>query len=437
MKIKGLVNDKIIDSVRTLTIIIILIFDKQIAKISIHILLFFILIVFVTNHQYVYAPTFKSIWWLGNCPTCSEEDSTGFVIIYLTYPKKVEAGKNFEIGVTLENRKDEAVVADWLAFSNVSVTLRNATSPMDVRATPIAVDNQPKVVRPGDRYSQLFSIKAPDEEGLYVPFLNWMAWYGPGTTVLESFQYKSEYLYEKKDRKYGTITKEELPAIYVNNFKPEKAELHIEIDDPYGKFKPINVRIASIDKQFNEQFQVSNGERSIPLAINTTYRITLQDKFEMVPKEIGADFVSWSDGNTNNTRVIKMDQYKELYALYKTRYSLVVDSVEKNFLVDTKGSNWYDSGSRANYGVNLRNTLLSAFDHWEGDISSDANSAPAGQLVMDGPKKIIAVWRPDSTYLTTVIGVGGGILATFEVLSKKDKVKGIINKFTKLQKKYK
>lgn len=70
--------------------------------------------------------TYFGTWWLGK----SGEGLTPLDahIIY-TYPDRVQAGKPFAVGVSLEYINDKSARSSWVLFSNISVVLRSLKQP--------------------------------------------------------------------------------------------------------------------------------------------------------------------------------------------------------------------------------------------------------------------------------------------------------------------
>lgn len=79
----------------------------------------------IYNQQTVIAATFYTQWWLGYWENAPPEQSAGVLNIYYTYPNMVFAGQNFSVGITLEYVKDQRALLDWIAFSRVSVGLKD------------------------------------------------------------------------------------------------------------------------------------------------------------------------------------------------------------------------------------------------------------------------------------------------------------------------
>jgi hypothetical protein len=340
-------------------------------------------------------------------------------VIYYTYPDAIEKGKKFDVGVTLEYRKDSAVVSNWLAFTNVSISLKNYSSPYDTGILDTR-DNLSAVVRPGEKYAHSFTLTAPETPGKYLVFPKWTAWFGPGSSILENFEWDMDNYYNHTERDRGIVYPEELPPIDVKDGEhSEIRKLNVQIDEPYGKIKPVTVHLVYENKS-SSIFEIKNGKIGRDLLTNSKFNLSLDREIEMPSGNIRAVFVSWSDGNNSNPRPIELYQNQELFALYKTQYFLNVSSEERHPFQNISGSGWYDSGSQRPYSITPTYWILSSFDHWVGDISDNDDSS-AGHLTMDGPKEIKAIWKRDYTVLAASVSAIGGVLAVIELLFKKKK----------------
>jgi hypothetical protein len=91
-----------------------------ISSVFISIFIFFLLSSIQSQIE-VFAWTYETIWWLGHSPTATEDQSSGFIHIYYTYPTLVHQNEKFDVGITLEYIKNNKVVTNWLMFNNVSV----------------------------------------------------------------------------------------------------------------------------------------------------------------------------------------------------------------------------------------------------------------------------------------------------------------------------
>lgn len=376
--------------------------------------------------------TYNSIWWLGHSPTATEEQSSGYVNVYYTYPTTVQAGEVFDVGITLEYIKNEAVVTNWLLFTNVSVTLRNYNF-SDGIALDISVDNKSDLVMPGEFYSNSFSLKAPESPGKYLIFPRWISWFGPGTTVLENFDWDMESYYNQTQREFGIVYPEDMPEVNVVEQKDNDnmRNLGIELDEPYNQIKPPIVTISNKTSKTNLNLTEDGLSKSLPF--ESSHNVTIPNIIEMQPGEIRAIFSGWSDGgeykkikgsnemNDNITRAILMNGSKELFALYKTQYRMNVTSQDN--VGNPTGTGWYDSGAQAHYSINPLGgffpfPLPRSFDRWIGDIPSETDDIASGHLGMDGPKKVHALWETDYTFLGIWLGGAASIAAILEVVQK-------------------
>jgi len=103
------------------------------------------------------------------------------------------------------------------------------------------VDNRSRLVTPGQQYSYSLALTAPQSPG-HVIFPRWNPYYGPGTTVVNNFDWKMENYYNQSEfREFGIIEPEELPPIEVLERKggntSEYADVYLFINSPYSKIK--------------------------------------------------------------------------------------------------------------------------------------------------------------------------------------------------------
>jgi hypothetical protein len=397
----------------------------------------------------VFAYTFHTIWWLGYSPIATPDQSPGVLQIYYTYPDRVFVGQEFSVGVTLEYIKDDRALLDWLVFSRVSIGLKNYSSLSDYFSDPSRPrdgsqniddypddlvnisDNTSRLVSPGERYSYSFNITAPQIPGKYVIFPRWNAFYGPGTTVTNSFNWDLDSYYNQTDREFGVMTPDEIPPIEVleknqeNN--SENARLEVFINSPYSDIKPVEVIISNNEdaRLAYSNFTNSSGYAFFDLPVNSTNTITVPKIIDIIPNEIRAVFVNWTDGyasrfHTNDTtknitRVVDLQHDVDLVPMYKTQYYLSVESENGINSFDNNGTGWYDAGDPAQFAANTFRSVTSlySFDHWNGTISSGESTGSSGVLTMDGPKAITAVWKFDYGYLGAYIGIITGGMTIF------------------------
>lgn len=68
--------------------------------------------------------------------------------------------------MTIDNIKNKNVMSNWIAFTNVTVRLRNYTDPY-MQTNFAVTDDKSVVIEPGRRYSHSFEMTAPKQEGKY------------------------------------------------------------------------------------------------------------------------------------------------------------------------------------------------------------------------------------------------------------------------------
>ncbi len=131
---------------------------------------------------------------------------------------------------------------------------------------------------------------------------------------------------------------------------------------------------------------------------------------EIIPKGEGvrSSFVEWSDNVTQASRVIALGNNLTLNVNYETQYNLDASSPYATI----NGSGWYDENAIAHIAVYpttvAANGILGligirhVFNHWSGDCSLAQADCT---MIINGPKRVIAVWRDDYT-ITIVATVG-------------------------------
>lgn len=385
------------------------------------------------------ANTYDTIWYLSSSSTDPHAPSAGNLHLYYTYPNRVYTGQQFHVGVYIAYIKDTQALVDWMVFTGVSVGLKNYSALehakwtdtdssgdadlTDVNFTSRVNDSSSVLIRPGEAYSHSFNLTAP-APGMYVLFPTWNAFYGPGTITDNNFAWDLNSYYNQTHRVAGKILPEDYPPIYVLNKNPSKKEwsLNIGICPPYTSW-PVDLTIASTTKA--KQFQITSGNLSLPYPTGSNETITLPKTFDIIPNNIRAVFVNWSDGQTSkgqnpNIRTIVLDHDQELYAIYKTQYHLSVKSIFIKDNTPNNGTGWYDSGDEARYSINpLAGLLLSnSFDHWNGPIPIGENTVTSGSITMNGPKEITASWKFDLVYLGAILGLATGIITLASFLTK-------------------
>jgi len=108
--------------------------------------------------------------------------------------------------------------------------------------------------------------------------------------------------------------------------------------------------------------------------------------------------------------------------VYETEYYLTVVSEYGS----RKGEGWYRTGATATFSVDSRVAgsvgVQYVFERWSGDSTS---SLPQATIVMDGPKRVTAVWIADYTqfYLVvTIVAASAAILAVIPIVASRRRV---------------
>jgi hypothetical protein len=385
--------------------------------------------------------TYDTIWWLGSEEDSNPDESPAVLSIYYTYPDRVFAGQNFTIGVTFQYLKDNRALLDWIVFSKVSVGIKNYSElvnyfsnytdeidyPKDIDR---AYKNISKLVSPGQQVSYSFTMKAPTTVGKYVIFPVWNAFYGPGTTVTNNFDWNLEYYYNQTQREYGGQHPDRIPPIEIISRDSQNplmnASLDVLINSPYSSIKPIKINVTSIPQKVDDYslFTNSIGYALFNLPINHTYILSVPKVIDIVEDKIRAIFVNWTDGhvsqshinvkNDNSTnRIVKLEHDMEFVPLYKTQYYLDIRSQNGINSYENNGTGWYDSGVEAQFAANTFSSIFSlySFDHWNGTISKDDNTGSSGVITMNGPKELTAIWKFDFGHLGAYLGIVSGSMA--------------------------
>jgi hypothetical protein len=290
-------------------------------------------------------------------------------------------------------------------------------------------DNTSRLITPGEQYSYSFNITAPDIAGRYVIFPQWMAFYGPGTTVKNNFDWNLEYYYNQTDRDLGGQDPELIPPIEVVKRNVQKAPLNgsldIFINSPYSDIKPVKIKVSgNSENEFTYSKNTQpNGYALFDIPINKTYTVTVPKNITIIPQKIRAVFVNWTDGHyfshqnakasNDVTRIVDLQHDVELVPLYKTQYYFDVKTEGgKNKMNKNNGTGWYDSGDDAQFTANTFNSFVSfySFDHWNGTISKGDNTQSSNVITMNGPKEITAIWRLDYGIVGAYLGIATGLV---------------------------
>lgn len=280
-------------------------------------------------------------------------------------------------------------------------------------------------------------------------FPRWNAFYGPGTTVDNNFDWRMESYYNQTDREFGVIDpKYEFPPIKVMERSKENVEgyanLSVFVNSPYSAIKPIEILATNVEDP-NLTYHAStnsNGSVLFDVPINSIYNVTVPGIIDIVPGKIRAVFVNWTDGQAfgsqingnskNITRMINVQHDLEIVPIYKTQYFLSVRSNSLENINNNNGTGWYNSGDDAQYSISTLGafTTLHSFDHWNGTIPSGESTTTSGTIKMNGPKEILAIWKFDFGYLGAILGTGTAALTIFGTIhAKKQAFFSIIPKF--------
>ncbi len=350
----------------------------------------------------IYGYTYYTTWWLGFSENSNPDESPAVLDIYYTYPDRVFAGQKFNVGVTLKYIQDNRALLDWIVFSGVSVGIKNysdlSTYFLNVndskdypRDLDRDFDNTSRLITPGEQYSYSLNINAPNTAGKYVIFPQWAAFYGPGTTVTNNFDWNLEYYYNQTDREFGGQDPDDIPPIEVTKRNEQNAPLNgsldVFINSPYSDIKPIEIKVSSNSENESAYSKLtqSNGYALFEIPTNNTYTVTVPKNITIIPKKIQAVFVNWTDGHyfTSNAktsndiaRTVDLQHDVELVPLYKTQYYLDVKTVGGINSHSNNGTGWYDSGDEAQFTANTFKSFVSlhSFDHWNGTISKGDNT---------------------------------------------------------------
>ncbi|MFQ5941303.1 MAG: hypothetical protein ACE5KA_06370 [Nitrososphaerales archaeon] len=135
-------------------------------------------------------------------------------------------------------------------------------------------------------------------------------------------------------------------------------------------------------------------------------------------------FTKWSDGVTDNPRVMNIGYDSNVVALYSASYLLQGSSPYGT----VSGNGWYPEGSTAT--LSIEPTFLSeffiidkTFAGWSGGVNS---KEPTVSVVMNSPKSVTAEWSDGYAKLIGIIGGGAGVAGFF--FYKKAKLTGLRKK---------
>ena len=120
-------------------------------------------------------------------------------------------------------------------------------------------------------------------------------------------------------------------------------------------------------------------------------------------------FAGWSGDSNSTSKNVAMVIVapSSVAANWKTQYFLEVVSPYS----EVKGRGWYDQNSTANFSVNSTVSreygVRYFFDKWSGDFEGISTE---GSVVMDAPRKVVAVWKMNYMDLSMYLAMIGSIL---------------------------
>ncbi len=179
------------------------------------------------------------------------------------------------------------------------------------------------------------------------------------------------------------------------------------IESPATSYS-VQVKAAGFDKRFFTSLYVDGvkvgtilgGEtKELTFKIGTTHGLSVD---EYVQCDIGVRF------HCSATSVSVSDESFFIF-LYETEYHLGIVSEYGA----PKGEGWYKAGSIIAFSVSTPVTgqwgVQYIFRQWTGDFTDDSAAA---LVLMDGPKKVTALWIVDYSLLYIFVTIFAGVVAT-------------------------
>jgi hypothetical protein len=330
-------------------------------------------------------------WWFARE---GRQQVTGDLGIIFTYPDTIIQNESIEVDVRIEYMNNENAAGEYAVLDELKVHLRDNSTRLEGEIASSEPVTSP-ILRPGDNYSQTFSIPAKN-----LPLGNN---YSIDLSFIVSFGIKTklESYYWDSGEKFGnSIEPWQLkPFSVIDRNSTESKYLTIGVNKPaefgivqiFIDNKTFPIQNGTLVYEFKDNFS-SNQTVNTP---NNDHRIKI-DEFVPLLMEDGqlvmrGKFASWTDGIKSPERTISGDKNEELFAIYTTQYYLNASSKDyPNNIVG--GDDWYDAGSTAQIYVNDSGSNPSqSFDHWIGDLSPDVDpSSNSISFIVDGPKNIQA-----------------------------------------------
>jgi len=350
---------------------------------SVGILAIILVIVTLLPLNEVFAASYDSLWYIYIVEDPQKRHIAEFQVKY-TFPDKVKADTKFEVQVSITYLRNDKAKLGWVDFFDVSVHTRSSPTGADITVSEL--DSSRPRVTPGEQYSHTFTILAPEESGEYLVALTWK-------TISPAIQAYG-WRVSGGEIHWDTGTGEDIAKARLTVRSEVSLTIHLE------KVKTAEIKIDG------KVYMTDVGEVKVTLPVDISYTVEMPKEIE-VAAGTRAVFDRWSDGDTSNPRRLTLADDVELTAIYKIRYLLVVNSE----IGEPQGGGWYDEEEKAAFSVTSPITesgimgILGAktvFDHWSEDSSA---SAPAATIIMDGPKTVTAIWKPDYTQAYITLGV--------------------------------
>lgn len=135
------------------------------------------------------------------------------------------------------------------------------------------------------------------------------------------------------------------------------------------------------------------------------------------PPGVKYEFAGWEvDGvlQQSPSVTVTMDKAHKAVAKYKTLYQLTIESPYG----DPQGAGFHEKGTTVKFSVTSPVGFLiqQVFLRWEGDYLGES---PSGEILMDGPKTVRAVWDTSYFQLYIALGVLGAVVVVAILLMRR------------------
>src|SRR5574341_879414 len=205
------------------------------------------------------------------------------------------------------------------------------------------------------------------------------------------------------------------------------------LSSPITLATTVNVTIKTTSEAGKEfpaklSIQAPTGKSSPSTAVGKPVEFTdarFGDYKITVPEEVKTSdgqyqFLSWSDGITENPRTFNVFEDTAIVAVYEAKYSLAVVSPDGQ----TSGSGFYAEGTTATIGIeplSIGEIITDrSFAGWTGATNSDS---PNTQIAMNGPTTVTAKWNVGYIKLILIVAAagGGGFYVYYKMILPKKK----------------